>query len=97
MFFVFSLESARPLALCALASVLCFAQNSPFGQAAQGVSAEVVAIAKWVGIIIAVVAGLSMAGGGSHGSHMGAKITGLVIGLVFALFASPIVNWVAQL
>jgi len=28
---------------------------------------------------------------------MGAKITGLLIGLTLALFASPIVNWVQSL
>jgi len=87
----------QPLLLLGLAATLCFAQASPFGQVAQGVSVEVVAIVKWVGIIIAVVVGLSLAGGGSHGSHMGAKITGLLIGLTLALFAGPIVNWVQSL
>jgi hypothetical protein len=90
-------KAVQPLLLFGLATTLCFAQASPFGQVAQGVSVEVVAIVKWVGIIIAVVVGLSLAGGGSHGAHMGAKITGLLIGLTLALFASPIVNWVQSL
>jgi hypothetical protein len=90
-------KAVQPLLLFGLAATLCFAQASPFGQVAQGVSVEVVAIVKWVGIIIAVVVGLSMAGGGSHGANMGAKITGLLIGLTLALFASPIVNWVQSL
>ena len=88
---------AQALVLFGLTSTLAFAQASPFGQVAQGVSAEAVAIVKWVGIIICIVAGLSMAGGGSHGSHMGAKITGIVVGLTFALFANPIVTWVQSL
>ena len=90
-------RAAQTLVLFGLASTLAFAQNSPFGQVAQGVSNEAVAIVKWVGIIICIVAGLTMMGGGSHGSHMGAKISGLVIGLVFALFANPIVTWVQTL
>ena len=90
-------KAVQPLLLLGLTATLCFAQASPFGQVAQGVSVEVVAIVKWVGIIIAVVVGLSLAGGGSHGSNMGAKITGLLIGLTLALFASPIVNWVQSL
>jgi hypothetical protein len=90
-------QAAQTLILFGLTITLCFAQNSPFGQVAQGVSTEAVAIVKWVGIIICVVAGVTMAGGGSHGSHMGAKIAGLVIGLTFALFASPIVTWVQSL
>ena len=93
---LFSL-AVQSLLLLGLTATLCFAQASPFGQVAQGVSVEVVAIVKWVGIIIAVVVGLSMAGGGSHGANMGAKLTGLVIGLTLALFASPIVNWVQSL
>ncbi len=90
-------RAALALMLFGLTATLCFAQGSPFGQVAQGVSTEAVAIVKWLGIIICVVAGVTMAAGGQHGSHMGAKISGLVIGLTFALFASPIVNWVAQL
>lgn len=88
---------AQTLGLLGLTATVCFAQASPFGQVAQGVSTEAVAIVKWVGIIICIIAGLSMAGGGSHGSHMGAKITGIVIGLTFALFANPIVTWVQSL
>lgn len=90
-------QAVQSVLLLGLTATLCFAQASPFGQVAQGVSVEVVAIVKWVGIIIAVVVGLSLAGGGSHGAHMGAKITGLLIGLTLALFASPIANWVQSL
>ena len=62
-------QAVQSIVLLGLTATLCFAQASPFGQVAQGVSVEVVAIVKWVGIIIAVVVGLSLAGGGSHGSH----------------------------
>ncbi len=94
-----SLNSRASLALLlfGLTATLCFAQSSPFGQVAQGVSTEAIAIVKWVGIIICIVAGVTMAAGGSHGSHMGAKVSGLIIGLTFALFATPIVTWVQSL
>ena len=52
-------QAVQSLLLLGLTATLCFAQASPFGQVAQGVSVEVVAIVKWVGIIIAVVVGLS--------------------------------------
>ena len=90
-------QAVQPLLLLGLTATLCFAQSSPFGTAAQGTAQEMIAIAKWVGIIIAVVCGLSMAGGGQHGSHIGGKLAGLLIGLVLALFATPIVNWVQNL
>jgi type IV secretory pathway VirB2 component (pilin) len=93
----FSSAAARPLLLLGFTATIAFAQSSSFGTAAQGIAQEMIAIAKWVGIIIAVICGLSMAGGGQHGSHIGAKLTGLVIGLVLALFATPIVNWVQSL
>ncbi len=63
-------QAVQSLLLLGLTATLCFAQASPFGQVAQGVPVEVVAIVKWVGIIIAEVVGLSMAGGGSHGANM---------------------------
>jgi hypothetical protein len=90
-------QAAQTLFLFGLTSVLCFAQSSPFGKVAQGTSTEAVSIVKWVGIIICIVAGITMAGGGSHGSHMGAKISGVIIGLTMALFASPIVSWLQTL
>ena len=89
-----SRNATRAVLLFTAFSYVCLAQTSPFGQAAQATSTETVAIAKWVGIIIAVIAGLTMAGGGAHGSHIGAKMTGLLIGLTLALFAGPIVAWV---
>jgi type IV secretory pathway VirB2 component (pilin) len=53
-----------------------------------------VAIAKWVGIILCIVCGFSLMAGGTHAI---AKFSGLLIGLVLALFASPIVNWMQSL
>ena len=35
-----------------LTMTLAFAQTSSFGQAAQGIANEMIAIAKWVGIIL---------------------------------------------
>lgn len=90
-------QAVQSSLLLGLTATLCFAQSSPFGQVAQGVSQEAIAIVKWVGIIICIVAGVTMMGGGSHGSHMGAKVSGIIIGLTFALFATPIVTWVQSL
>jgi type IV secretory pathway VirB2 component (pilin) len=73
---------------------LTFAQSSPFGQAAQGTALEAVAIAKWVGIVLCIVCGFAVMAGGPGAM---AKIGGLLLGLVLALFASPIVNWVQSL
>jgi len=55
-------QAVQSLLLLGLTATLCFAQGSHFGQVAQGVSVEVVAIVKWVGVIIAVVVGLSLRG-----------------------------------
>lgn len=77
--------------------VVAFAQSSAFGQAAQGIAAEMVAIAKWMGIILCIVCGLGLMAGGGHGAGMMGKVSGLVLGLIFALFAGPIVTWVQAL
>ena len=51
-------------ALCALVlagtAVLAFAQTSSFGQAAQGIATEMIAIAKWVGIILCIICGIGL-------------------------------------
>jgi hypothetical protein len=39
--------------LLGLTATLAFAQQSSFGQAAQGIANEMVLIAKWIGIILA--------------------------------------------
>ena len=89
-------QAVQSLLLLGLTATLCFAQASPFGQVAQGVAVEVV-VSNGSALSSPWLFGLSLAGGGSHGAHMGAKITGLLIGLTLALFASPIVNWVQSL
>jgi formate/nitrite transporter FocA (FNT family) len=73
---------------------LTFAQSSPFGQAAQGGATEMIAIAKWIGIILCIICGFAVMAGGPGAM---AKIGGLVLGLVLALFAGPIVTWVQSL
>jgi len=87
----------RCLPALALTATLAFAQSSSFGQAAQGIATEMIAIAKWVGIILCIVCGFGLMGGGGHGAGTIGKVTGLLIGLVFALFATPIVSWVQSL
>lgn len=89
--------TSRLLFLLAIGALGAFAQNSAFGQAAQGIAQEMVQIAKWLGIIVCIICGFSMAFGGGHGAGMAGKITGLLLGLVLALFAQPIVNWVQAL
>jgi type IV secretory pathway VirB2 component (pilin) len=75
-------------------ATLAFAQTSSFGQAAQGIATEMIAIAKWVGIILCIICGIGLMAGGPGTI---AKISGLILGLVFALFASPIITWVQAL
>jgi type IV secretory pathway VirB2 component (pilin) len=75
-------------------ATLAFAQTSSFGQAAQGIATEMIAIAKWVGIILCIICGIGLMAGGPGTV---AKVSGLVLGLVFALFASPIITWVQAL
>ena len=81
-------------ALMAFTAVACFAQTSSFGTATQGFATEMVAIAKWVGIMLVVGCGLAIAAGG-HGAM--AKGAGLLAGLALALFAAPMVAWVQSL
>lgn len=77
--------------LFALAAGCCFAQTSSFGQAAQGIAQEMIFIAKWIGIIMCIICGFGLMAGGPG---VIAKITGVFIGLIFALFATPIVSWI---
>ena len=53
-----------------------------------------IAIAKWVGIILCIICGIGLMAGGPGTI---AKVSGLLLGLIFALFASPIVTWVQSL
>ena len=80
--------------LWGLTATLAFAQTSSFGQAAQGIAVEMIAIAKWVGIILCIICGIGLMAGGPGTI---AKVSGLLLGLVFALFASPIITWVQSL
>ena len=85
---------AVPLTLFGLTATLAFGQTSSFGTAAQGIATEMIAIAKWVGIILCIVCAFGLMVGGAHAV---AKFSGLIIGLVLALFAQPIVAWVQAL
>lgn len=80
----------RLLVLFGVTAMCCLAQSSPFGQAVMGVATEMIALARWLGIIMCIICGLMIMAGGHY---MMAKIGGLIIGLVFALFASPLVTW----
>jgi len=80
--------------LIGFTATVAFAQTSSFGQAAQGIATEMIAIAKWVGIILCIICGIGLMAGGPGTV---AKVSGLLLGLVFALFASPIITWVQAL
>jgi len=80
--------------LIGFTATVAFAQTSSFGQAAQGIATEMIAIAKWVGIILCIICGIGLMAGGPGTV---AKVSGLLLGLVFALFASPIISWVQAL
>ena len=93
-----SLRLSRQLAysaiLLGLTATLAFAQTSSFGQAAEGIANEMIAIAKWVGIILCIICGIGLMAGGPGTI---AKVSGLLLGLIFALFASPIITWIQAL
>lgn len=74
-------------------SVCLLAQTSDFGLAAQAVSNEAVFIGRAIAVAIMIFAGLSLMGGG-HEHHVGGKITTIVVGLIFVVFARNIMNWV---
>lgn len=90
----FSTQALRWGVVFALGATLAFAQSSSFGQAAQGIAQEMIAIAKWVGIILCIICGIGLMAGGPGTV---AKVSGLLLGLIFALFASPIITWVQSL
>lgn len=85
---------AAPIAVFGLTATLAFAQTSSFGTAAQGIATEMIAIAKWVGIILCIICAFGLMAGGAHAV---AKFSGLIMGLILALFAQPIVAWVQAL
>lgn len=87
-------QAAQAALVFGLTATLVFAQSSSFGQAAQGIATEMIAIAKWVGIILCIICGISLMAGGPGTI---AKVSGLLLGLIFALFASPIITWVQSL
>jgi len=80
--------------LLVLTAVCCFAQSSSIGVATEGLATEMIAIAKWAGIIVMIVCGIGVATGGPG---MLAKLSGAFLGLVVALFASPLVSWIQSL
>lgn len=87
-------QAGRCLLLLGLTETLALAQSSSFGQAAQGIATEMIAIAKWLGIILCIICGIGLMAGGPGTI---AKVSGLFLGLIFALFASPIITWVQGL
>jgi type IV secretory pathway VirB2 component (pilin) len=89
-----AVSAARCALVIAATAVIAFAQSSSFGQAAQGIAQEMIAIAKWVGIILCIICGIGLMAGGPGTI---AKVSGLFLGLIFALFASPIITWIQGL
>ncbi|MBV9502853.1 MAG: hypothetical protein JO138_26070 [Acidobacteriaceae bacterium] len=87
-------QTSKWALLLGATAALAFAQSSSFGQAAQGIAQEMIAIAKWVGIILCIICGIGLMAGGPGTI---AKVSGLLLGLIFALFASPIITWVQSL
>jgi hypothetical protein len=50
-------SSVKWVLLIGTTTELAFAQSSSFSQAAQGIAQEMIAIAKWVGIILCIICG----------------------------------------
>jgi type IV secretory pathway VirB2 component (pilin) len=86
--------SLKWLLLIGASAAIAFAQSSSFSQAAQGIAQEMISIAKWVGIILCIICGIGLMAGGPGTI---AKVSGLFLGLIFALFASPIITWIQGL
>lgn len=76
-----------------LCAAVAFAQQSSFETVAAGVTATTVTLARDLGVVLTIFCGLTMMAGGAH---MAMKISGLIVGLVFALGAQPIVGWIAS-
>ena len=74
-----------------VSAACCYAQSTSIGVAAQGVANEMVAIARWVGIILLIICGLACMAGGTH---MAGKIGGAILGLIIALSAPSLVAWI---
>ena len=89
----FSTRAVQYALLFGLTAAVAFGQSS-FTTAAQGIATEMIAIAKWVGIILCIVCGIGLMAGGPG---VIAKVSGLLLGLIFALFASPIISWIQGL
>jgi formate/nitrite transporter FocA (FNT family) len=53
----FSVQALQWGFVFALGATLAFVQSSSFGQAAQGIAQEMIAIAEWVGIILCMICG----------------------------------------
>ena len=53
-------QTAYSDALLGLSATVPFAQTSSFGQAAQGIAIEMIAIASWVGIILCIICGIGL-------------------------------------
>ena len=87
-------QAARFLLVLSVTAAIAVAQTSAFGQAAQGIATEMIAIAKWLGIILCIACGIGIYAGG-HGAM--AKAAGFFVGLIFALFPAQIVSWVQSL
>lgn len=87
-------KCGRYFVLIGATAAVALAQSSSFGQAAQGIAVEMIAIAKWIGIILCIICGIGLMAGGPGTI---AKVSGLFLGLIFALFASPIISWVQSL
>lgn len=83
----------KTVSVFALAATVAFAQM-PGVATASGIATGMADIAKWIGIILCIICGFGIAAGGPGAI---AKVSGLVLGLIFAFFASPIINFLHTL
>lgn len=75
-----------------LTAVCCFAQTSTFGVKAHNIADEMIEIAKWLGVIILIIAGLVVASG--HGQAF-ARLSNTIIGILVALESASLIAWLA--
>jgi hypothetical protein len=88
-------KAAQFIAPMLLFAACALAQNDPFNRTAQGVATSAIALARWIGIIAMIGFGFSIMA--SHDRGIMGRMGGVFAGLIFALFANPIVTWVQGL
>lgn len=82
-------------AVVGLLAMPAFGQITPGGVAVQGIATELIAVARWGGVIVFVVMGLWLAIEHQHGVF--GKLATVIIALIFALFPQQMVAYLQSI